>query len=260
MIVIAGNPFDITDLLSEYSSRSVEYEVLKKLADSSAEYRYDNIEQLKFELALRKETVEAAIKLAGSGFRFAVFHDSEGNEDFWDRTENGGFKVKDGISPFDAIDDIYQHGRKYATECATAMMIVYYRALSQVLGKDLFDKMFPGIYLMDWYIRHTVLDSIGTPIKVDDKLIGDRGYFNNPDVDPEHPEWQGENVIILPNDKFYGHGVGVTTAERIIDSLNHSRKKDPTEVAYFMDEVSRPDFKLIYNKSEKVKNDMTSQS
>ena len=70
--------------------------------------------------------MNAAHALNKSGMGFDVFHKSKCNEDYWFRTDNGGFRLKSGIKGSDAINDIYQNGRKYKTECATAMVIVIY--------------------------------------------------------------------------------------------------------------------------------------
>jgi hypothetical protein len=39
--------------------------------------------------------------------------------------------------------------------------------------------------------------------------------------------------------------VGIGTAQNIIDALNSNRKKNATQSAYFLDLVSRPNFKKI---------------
>ncbi len=57
-----------------------------------------------------------------------------------------------------------------------------------------------------------------------DYLPGDCVYLKNPDHDLATPEWQGENAILLGNNLFYGHGIGITTAQGIIDELNSNRK------------------------------------
>ena len=141
--------------------------------------------------------------------------------------------------------DIYVNGGQYATECATAILIVYYRALLEVFGTERFNVLFPHIYLMNWTRLDPLLREAGTPRMAVDQLPGDRGYFRNPDVDPETPEWQGENVIILPDDLYYGHGIGVTRAGGIIRGLNAHRREGSTQSAYLMEEVGRPDFKRL---------------
>lgn len=246
MITIAGRPYDARALRQQYERNSVEAAVLDQLSAGSENYGYDSIDQLKFELMLRKATVEAARALNKSGFDFAVFHKSKCNPKYWERTDNGGFRLKNGASPSAAINDIFRNGDKYATECATAMIIVYYKALITVLGARTFDRLVPNIYLMNWHSLDPLIREVGVPVKVSQKLIGDRAYFKNPDVDPKTPEWQGENVIVLPGGLYYGHGIGIAKAERIIRALNSNRKPDAKTSAYLLDSVSRPAFKKLH--------------
>lgn len=245
MITIMGNTFDASTLMEQYPRGSVERQLLDVMSMSNENYRYDSVDQLKFELQLRKETVDAAWRLYRSGFDFATFHKSKANPEYWDRTPNGGFRLIDGVSPSEAIRDIFKNGNEYATECATAMIIVYYKALLGVFGEALFDEMFPSIYLMNWHMVDPLLQSVGSPRRVKEKLLGDRAYFDNPDVNPKTPEWQGENVIVLPDGLYYGHGVGVGTAGQMIESLNGNRRRGATQPAYLMDAVGRPDFKRL---------------
>ena len=247
MVIVSGQPLDISTLDQEYPEKSFEKLLLSELSESTEKYLYSSLDQLKFELQLRKEIVNAAKALSNSKFSFAVFHKSECNPEFWERTFNGGFKLKKDVKPSDAINDIFTNGDQYATECATAMIIVYYKALLTIFQEELFNKEFSDIYLMNWHSIDPLLRDVGIPKKVTDILPGDRGYFSNPDVNPKTPEWQGENVIVLPDDRYYGHGIGITTADKIINALNDNRKKDATESAQFLDTVSRPNFKKIFD-------------
>lgn len=244
MIYVSNTIFDTTQLLQSYSRNSVEQIVLSKMSDSAAAYRYDYEDQLKFELTLRREITVSAKELNRSGFGFAVFNKSECNTQYWNRENNGGFSLKEGVSPTKAISDIFKNGRKYRNECATAMIIVYYGALLSVF-RDKFDVTFPYIYLMNWHIIDPLLESTGFPKPVQDILLGDRCYFKNPDVDPETMWWQGENVIVLEDDLYYGHGIGIGTFDYFIKSLNENRKEGATRSAYLMDVAARPDFKLL---------------
>lgn len=246
MIIVSGRPFDFSELAAEYAQGSIEAELLTKLSKSEENYRYNSLDQLKFELKLRKATADAASALNNGRFAFAVFHKSKCNEAYWNRMENGGFRLKPGESPSAAINDIFTNGGKYATECATAMIIVYYKALIIVFGTRVFDKLFTDIVLMNWHSLDPLIKEVGMPVKVDEKLIGDRAYIKNPDVDPKTPEWQGENVIVLPGGLYYGHGIGITNAERIIRALNSNRKPGAKVSAYMLDAVSRPDYKKLH--------------
>ncbi len=245
MITVSGSSFDVPALMDEYPQNSVERQLLATMSQSPENYRFDSPQQLRFELRMRREIVDAAYALDQSRFSFATFHKSRANPKYWERTENGGFRLKDGVSPSAAIEDIFTYGVAYATECATAMIIIYYKALIGVFGRELFDELFPNIYLMNWHVVDPLLRTVGMPRKVTDILLGDRGYFDNPDVDPKTPEWQGENVIVLPGDLYYGHGIGIRGADDMIRSLNGNRRRNATRSAYFRDVVGRPDFKQL---------------
>jgi protein-glutamine gamma-glutamyltransferase len=243
VIKIAGKLTEIADMPTHYDEGSVQRHVLETMAASDATYSFADIDQLRFELDVRDSVVKASRDLSGSYLSFSGFHDAKCNPKFWDRTDNGGFRLKKGVSAGAAVADIFAHGEEYATECATAMQIVYYKALLDVYGEERFDKVFPDIFLMDWAIGNPLMAGLGNPKPVADTLLGDRAYFKNDDVDPKAPWWQGENVIVLPDGLYYGHGVGIGTAEQIIRDLNSNRKQGATVFAHLLDTLSRPDFK-----------------
>lgn len=250
MIIIAGGGVDMNALTGSYSPGSTEARVLQKMDQSEAKYSYASTEQLRFELLLRRQTVTAAEMLNRSGLGFEVFHKSKCNEEYWNRVPNGGFLLKSGALASGAVNDIFTNGRKYATECATAMVIVYYKALLNTFSPSLFNRVFRSIYLMNWHSLDPMLREIGAPRPVSDILPGDRAYIKNPDVDPKTPELQGENIIVLSDSLYYGHGVGITTSERIIKLLNQNRFRGATRSAYMLESVSRPNYKKleeIYN-------------
>ncbi|MDF1493475.1 protein-glutamine gamma-glutamyltransferase [Caproiciproducens sp. CPB-2] len=250
MIVIAGNTVQ-PDSIGEYAPGSIERTILDMLASSSAKSAYDSVDQLKFELALRKEIIAASLQLYRSGLGFEIFRETRCNPDYWKRTQEGGFLLKDGVKPSKAIMDIYENGSKYGTECATAMMIVYYKALLSVYGEALFDKTFPKIELMNWHHIDPLLREVGYISKRDVYLPGDRRYFANPDVDPLVPQWQGENVIDLGDGKYYGHGIGIRNADQIIRALNQNRSEDADEDAHLLDSAGRPNFNRLYGISRR---------
>lgn len=245
MIEIAGRQVTLDEVAGQYPHDSVEARVASGMANSGETYQFSSMDQFKFELTLRASIVNAAKELARSGLEFRVFRKSKANPDYWQRTDEGGFRLQSGVKPYDAINDIYKNSSQYGTECATAMVIVYYKALADVLPEELFNRLFSDIYLMDW--QHLDPDmGIETIKKPPDYFPGDVRYFKNPDVDPLTPEWQGENTIDLGGGRYYGHGIGITTADTIIDSLNSARVEGSTTSAYLMDQVERPDFKGLY--------------
>lgn len=245
MITINNAPLNTAALASEFPENSVERAVINILASSEETYAYDSIDQLKFELKLRREIINAANALNESDISFKNFRDTICNPDYWTRKDNGGFELKEGVKPSDAIRDIFVNSSMYGTECATAMLIIYYKALLEIFPEDVFNRMFQNIHLMNWHLIEREIREVGLMQEVKDFLPGDRRYFANPDVDPTTPEWQGENVIDMGNGIYYGHGIGKYGAETLIRALNLNRKEDADESAYLMSSAGRPNFKRL---------------
>jgi protein-glutamine gamma-glutamyltransferase len=247
MIRVAGKELDAATLSGLYPASSLEGRIAEQMSKSSEVYDYESIDQLKFELRLRNSIVNASKELDKSSFAFKVFRKSKCNHDFWKRTDEGGFLLQSGVKPSDAIRDIFTNSSQYGTECSTAMVIVYYKALLDILPEDLFNKMFSDIYLMNW--QHLDSDlGLTTFNKPADYLPGDARYFKNPDVDPLTPEWQGENVFDLGGGRYYGHGIGITDADRIIHALNGARIESSHKSAYLMETAERLNSKNLAKK------------
>jgi protein-glutamine gamma-glutamyltransferase len=246
LIEISDKTVDPHSLEGAYPQNSLEWSIAEKMSGSQETYNFNSIDQLKFELDMRKSTVDAAIALDHSGMDFAIFRKSECNPDCWDRDDNGGFTLKNGVKPSAAISDIFQNGQEYATECATAIVIVFYKAVLAVFPEALFDKEFSEITLMNWHRVEPVFRGDVMFKNVKDYFPGDRRYFKNPDVSSEKPEWQGENVVMLDTDSYYGHGLGIYDGEEIIKDLNENRKEDPEKPAYLMEWSSWPDYKKLW--------------
>jgi len=170
------------------------------MTENEAVYLYPSMKYLEFELDARKELVNASEKLNNSFFTFRLFKDSICNTKYWDRTQEGGFRLKKEVKPHEAVRDIYKNSRLYGTECATAIVIVFYLGLVEVMPAELFDNLFSDIYLMDWMYLDKDLGVL-TYRNVKSALPGDCLYFKNPDVNPDTPEWQGENAIMLNRHK-----------------------------------------------------------
>lgn len=245
MIIISNNIIKVNTIMDEYKPKSVERDILTKMDLSKASYGYESINQLRFELKLRVNIIAASRKMDKEYMSFKIFRKSKCNLDYWDRTKEGGFKLKKGITPSSAIKDISINSSKYGTECATAMIIIYYQALLNILPEKLFNELFKNIHLMNWHYVDNLLQEAGYVKKRSDYFPGDRRYISNPDVDPEKPEWQGENIIDLSNGMYFGHGIGLANADAIITALNKYRVKDGKKSAYLLDSAARPDFKKL---------------
>lgn len=247
MIQINKDSFQQSAFADRYPADSLQAQLLGKISLSEETYEYDSADALSFELDLRREIVHAARDLADSGLSFSALAGSTCNPTYWLRTDEGGFSLKTGKKPSEAIRDIYLNGSQYATECATAAMITYYRALLEVYGDKFFDKQFSDIYLGEWDVREPLLKDLILADITTDILPGDRACFVNPECDPALPAYQGKNVIVLPDSLYYHHGLGVTTADAILDALNDKRQKDSALPAYFLPLSARPDFGRLYD-------------
>lgn len=240
MIYVAGSAFFQLD---ESQLTNLERQMLEAKRKSDQVYVYSSVDALIDELRMRSQIVEAANDLHRSGVGFADFNRSRSNPVYWNRTANGGFQLISGQSPSAAIRDIYTNGPLYAFECATAIIIIMYKAVLETIGSEAFDRYFADLYLRDWNVDSDL--RFVTHHNNQAVYPGDVLYFENPDHDPDQPWWQGENVVLLDKDLYYGHGIGIGTGEEIIEELNQFRKSGATQSAFLSDLVLLPDYEYI---------------
>ncbi|PZE19662.1 protein-glutamine gamma-glutamyltransferase [Paenibacillus xerothermodurans] len=240
MIVIAGQSASAFD---GHMLSGLERMIYVQKQESSIVYRYNSVDSLMFELRMRTRIVAAARALAGSGARFATFENSQCNEAYWHRTAAGGFRLRSGVAPQAGIRDIFVNGGLYAFECATAMVIVLYKAALDSIDPNQFDRLFANVYLFDWlYDNDLRLIDRANP---GEAVPGDVLYFENPDVSSATPWWRGENAIVMGGGLLYGHGIGLTSAEEIINVLNRHREPGSTRSAYLTDKFTQVDFSYL---------------
>lgn len=196
-----------------------------------------------FEAIMRQNIVGAAQALNYSGVSFADFENSRSNPQYWTMTDQGGFRIRKEVTPAEGIRDIFRNGRMYAFECATAMVIVLYKAVLDSIGDQQFNQLFANILLYDWHYDEDLrLIQVQGSHRA---APGDILYFINPDVSPETPEWKGENTIKLNDTMYYGHGMGILPAEEIIASLNRHRRPGSNRSAYLTENIVFPDFAYL---------------
>lgn len=245
MINVPQDRIEVEKLINQFPKDSIQMNIISKIDKSPIQFNYKSLKDLEFEVNLRASIINSSRKLLKSGMDFAVFRQTICNTDFWIRNNDGGFKLKQGIKASDAIEDIFLNGKKYSTECATAIVIIYYKAILDVYPKELFNETFKEITLMNWHYLDKNLSQIGLMNNLSADIPGDRRYFKNPDVNLTTPEWQGENVIDLGNGKYYGHGAGIDTADKIIEMLNENRKEGASVSAYLMDSAGNPKYRHL---------------
>jgi protein-glutamine gamma-glutamyltransferase len=235
--MIHANQIKIPKLTEEKTA------IINQMNQYQVRYSFFSYDHLQFDLHLRQSIIQAARDLFASKAKFTTFDKAKCNERFWRLTDQGGFKLKWGNLPSDAIRDIFQNGTLYGFECATAMVIIFYKAVLDSINLDQFNRIYQGMYLRDWQSDDDL------PIytrRGNDFLPGDCLYFNNPQFDPNKPQWRGENVIDLGNGLYFGHGIGIKTSEGMIESLNKKRKPYATESAYLLSQMTRLDDNYLF--------------
>lgn len=218
--------------------------ILTAMDQTQDVFNYPNAALFGFAIRLHSNIVDSAMQLSKTNVKFATFYGSRCNDEYWDLTSEGGFRLKSNARASEAILDIYKNSDQYAFECATAMVIILLRAVLELLGTERFDRLYRNIYLWDWHHQQNLPLTIEAV--TDNGIPGDIRYFKNPEVDPRKGWWQGENAILLPNNRYYGHGVGIQTAEGVISTLNKNRRPGATESAYLMHRATRVDVTQLY--------------
>ncbi|CAM2870398.1 protein-glutamine gamma-glutamyltransferase [Paenibacillus sediminis] len=217
--------------------------IYEQKRNSPITYSYNSVEHLNFEMKLRSNIVEAAKGLNESGVRFTTFKNARCNEQFWNLTAEGGFRLKEGITPAAGIRDIFVNGRMYGFECATAVVIVLYRGVLDSIQETEFNRIFANLLLYDWHYDSDLrlIQEQGS----EHAYPGDVLYFKNPEFNPETPQWRGENAVKVADNLYYGHGIGIRSKEGILFTLNRFRLPFSTTSAYLTDQVIHPDFLYI---------------
>ncbi|MCL6458426.1 MAG: protein-glutamine gamma-glutamyltransferase [Gorillibacterium sp.] len=210
---------------------------------SPVSYTYETPSSLLFELRLRANILESARLLSLSGALFATFAKSTCNPWYWTRTPKGAFVLRNNVQSSEGIRDIFRNGSLYAFECATAMVIVLYRAILETVGDGVFNERFSNLTLYDWnYDRDLYLQRVDAKKGV---FPGDIVYFENPDVAPQTPWWIGENTVKMDNRFYFGHGIGIVPSEQIIAALNRNRRPGSTISAFMSNIVVAPGYRAM---------------
>ncbi|WP_019243497.1 MULTISPECIES: protein-glutamine gamma-glutamyltransferase [Bacillus] len=249
MLQVSGMPFHPNGMLG---IGYIENVIIQRMITDSSVHSYSSINELMFEVTLRKNIIESARAMKQSQAEFESFEKSRANSRYWHVTSNGGFQLRRGVTPSEAIQDIYNNSPLYAFECATAIVIIYYHAVLNSIGENLFNQHFSNLYLYSW---HSDSDLGIRNITTDYFLPGDVVYFNNPDYNPETPWWRGENAVVLEDGTYFGHGAEIATAEQMIEALNSTRKPGSMQSSYLMNSAIRLSFKTLAKLAKLPRND-----
>ncbi|MFC7064191.1 protein-glutamine gamma-glutamyltransferase [Halobacillus seohaensis] len=239
MILISGRPFQQSNI---ESTNSTEKMIIQSMSEAPEVYSYEYVSEFNFEVQLRKNIIDSAGVMHQSEVQFATFNTTRSNPEYWIVTQPGGLMLRQGVKPSEGIEDIFKNSAQYGFECAGAMLIILYHAVLKAIGEYAFNRLFPDLYIYSW---HADPDLGIYPTYTDNFILGDIVYFRNPDVDPQIAHWRGENAVVLENGLYFGHGIGVLTAQQMIEALNRTRKPGATQSAYLTNLIVRPSFKHL---------------
>ncbi|TKD68783.1 protein-glutamine gamma-glutamyltransferase [Pseudalkalibacillus hwajinpoensis] len=243
MIIIGGSGKQKEEIMNAGLQSPLEQTILNVMYNSNFNYSFRTLEALFFEVRFRVAITESSRELYYSGVQFADFYRSHCNPMFWQLLPDGAFQLKMGVPASEAVLDIYRNGRLYAFECATAMIIILYRAAIKMIPPQQFNRLFANIRLWGWKFDQDLQIVHNIP---PDYLPGDIRYVKNPDVNPLTPEWQGENVVDLGDGTFFGHGLGFRPLQGMIEALALRRRPGATRMPYLMLPATRPGFSYLY--------------
>lgn len=248
MIHISGVPVQQNEY---WQLGSVEKTIIQQMQNAPVSFSYNSEYELWFELTVRKNIIQSAKEMNNSQAVFTSFAYARCNPRFWQLTRAGGFLLRQDVRPADAILDIYRNSSLYAFECATAIPIIYYHAILNSIGSYLFNALFQNLYLYSW---HTDIDIGIMTFYSNHFLPGDVLYVNNPDFDPNTPQFRGVNAVLLEDGKLFGHGFNIKTSEEMIEILNQTRKPGSQQSAYLTKLVTRPSFKYLFRATSAYRN------
>lgn len=242
VIIVAGINLEIPP----FQLSSKQTEIFHFLKNSREVHSYLHSRELLFELLLRENMINSAVLLNENEVQFSVFETSKFNSVYWLKTSRG-YMLKPNVLPSDAIKDIFHNGKEYGFECSTAIVLIFYYAVLQSIDEIAFNRLFNHLLVWDWSYD----EDLGIITKVGSDFIpGDVMYFYNPDYD--NPVWIGENVVFLGEDKYFGHGIGIGTAEETIKALNTLRKEGATRSAHLIHQHSRLNYKYLSQFSRQI--------
>ncbi|WP_216827482.1 protein-glutamine gamma-glutamyltransferase [Alkalihalobacterium elongatum] len=241
MIQISGMPFQPSGTMN---TGSIERIIIQQMLNDPVLYSYPSNNAFLFEVRSRKNIIESANEMNESEVKFTTFRYARCNPAYWNLTGAGGFLLKPNVSPSEAIQDIYRNSSLYATECATACVIILYHAILKSIGRPVFNSLFYNLYLYSW---HTDPDLGLYTFNGSHFLPGDIVYFNNPDFNVQTPWFRGLNAVVMSDGRFFGHGFGIMTADEILEFLNTQRQPGSNQLAYLTSLITRPSFNTLSN-------------
>ncbi|MFC1610811.1 hypothetical protein ACFL6C_07625 [Myxococcota bacterium] len=194
--------------------------------------------ELRDHVRIGAAVVSACRALARASPRFGVSHSHQFSSRFWlpvAESGCGAFEIRPGVLPSEAIRDIQVHPKRYRFDCGTAIVVVFYTAMLELLGEKTFNRVCANLEVGPWWLGPNLAEHLhgsgdisraATPQSRRELRPGDHVRFCNWDVSAagRRGGWSGENAIYLGNGLYYGHPFGICNEKTIVDHLNAHRR------------------------------------
>lgn len=210
--------------------------------------------------------VSACLEMHQAHHEFAIAPRQKFSSEFWRRdgqlSHFATFHLKPGAKASAAMNDVFLHPDGYRFECATALVLVYYRAIQKLIGDSDFDRIMGDLKIGPWefeadlerfLVRSGRGDQPATEARSRELTFGEYTYTKNWAV-----SWwgwakgcQGQNQIRLDEDLYYAHSYELVGQGDIVARENGARVWGAKTSASMTDRQERLDPKLLAEDQER---------
>lgn len=229
-----------------------------------------NVQQISQAMADRVRVgaavVSACLEMHQAHHEFAIAPRQKFSSEFWRRdgqlSHFATFHLKPGAKASAAMNDVFLHPDAYRFECATALVLVYYRAIQKLIGDADFDRIMGDLKIGPWefeadlerfLLRSGRGDQPATEARAEALKFGEYTYTKNWAV-----SWwgwakgcQGQNQIRLDQDLYYAHSYELVGQGDIVARENGARVFGAQTSASMTDRQERLDPKLLAERQKR---------
>lgn len=204
--------------------------------------------------------VSACLEMHQAHHEFAIAPLQRFSGAYWRRDgrlqHHATFHLRPGVKASAALNDVFRNPDGYRFECATALVLVYYRAIQKLIGERDFDRIMGDLKVGPWEYEPDLArfllssgkgDRPATPERARQLKYGEYTYTKNWAV-----SWwgwakgcQGQNQIRLDDDLYYAHSYALVGQGDIVARENGARVIGAKTSASMTDAQTRLDPKLL---------------
>ncbi|MBK6689695.1 MAG: hypothetical protein IPG45_34840 [Deltaproteobacteria bacterium] len=229
-----------------------------------------NVQQISQAMADRVRVgaavVSACLEMHQAQHEFAIAPRQKFSSEFWRRdgqlSRYATFHLKPGAKASSAMNDVFVNPDAYRFECATALVLVYYRAIQKLIGDSDFDRLMGDLKIGPWEYEADLQrflmasgrgDQPATEARAQELKFGEYTYTKNWAV-----SWwgwakgcQGQNQIRLDEDLYYAHSYALVGQGDIVARENGARVLGAKTSASMTDRQQRLNPQLLAEDQER---------